>query len=63
MNRFETLSGEAIPFGLKNVDTDVILPAKHLKVITRSGLGRFEFALCARANLTMYSTPTRKRPF
>ena len=35
--------GRAIPFGLANVDTDVIIPAKWLKTITRDGLGRGAF--------------------
>ncbi|KKC24031.1 3-isopropylmalate dehydratase small subunit [Sphingomonas sp. SRS2] len=43
MKAIRTVSGVAIPFGRKNVDTDVILPAKHLKVITRTGLGRYAF--------------------
>ena len=37
------VEGRAYPFGLKNVDTDVIIPAHHLKTITRAGLGRFAF--------------------
>ena len=35
--------GRAIPFGLANIDTDVIIPAKWLKTITRDGLGRGAF--------------------
>jgi 3-isopropylmalate/(R)-2-methylmalate dehydratase small subunit len=36
--------GRAIPLGLKNVDTDIIIPAKWLKTISREGLvhGAFE---------------------
>ena len=37
------VAGRAIPFGRKNVDTDVIIPAHWLKTITRSGLGRGAF--------------------
>ncbi len=33
------ISGKAIPFGRKNVDTDVVIPAHWLKTITREGLG------------------------
>ena len=40
MNPVSTISGKAYPFGLKNVDTDVIIPAAWLKTISRSGLGK-----------------------
>ena len=39
-----TVEGVAIPFGAKNVDTDVIIPARYLKTITRAGLGKHAFA-------------------
>jgi 3-isopropylmalate/(R)-2-methylmalate dehydratase small subunit len=39
----EKVEGRAIPFGLKNVDTDVIIPAKWLKTISREGLGKGAF--------------------
>jgi 3-isopropylmalate dehydratase small subunit len=38
-----TIEGKAYPFGLKNVDTDVIIPAEWLKTISRSGLGKGAF--------------------
>jgi 3-isopropylmalate/(R)-2-methylmalate dehydratase small subunit len=37
------VEGRAYPWGAKNVDTDVIIPAHWLKTITRSGLGRGAF--------------------
>jgi len=43
MEPVNQIDGRAIPFGRKNVDTDVIIPAKWLKTITRSGLGRGAF--------------------
>ncbi|AEG50893.1 3-isopropylmalate dehydratase small subunit [Sphingobium chlorophenolicum L-1] len=43
MKQVERISGRAIPLGLKNVDTDVILPGPYLKTITRKGLGRVAF--------------------
>lgn len=43
MTPLVTVSGRAIPLGLKNVDTDVIIPAKWLKTISREGLGRGAF--------------------
>ena len=39
MEAVSRVSGRAIPFGAKNVDTDIIIPAKWLKTITREGLG------------------------
>ena len=38
------IEGRAIPFGRKNVDTDVIIAAEWLKTVSRSGLGRGAFA-------------------
>jgi 3-isopropylmalate/(R)-2-methylmalate dehydratase small subunit len=44
MQAFTTMTGAAIPFGGKNIDTDVIIPARSLKTITRTGLGRHAFS-------------------
>lgn len=43
MTPFSTLDGRAYPFGRANVDTDVIIPARWLKTITRAGLARGAF--------------------
>ncbi|MEY4720460.1 MAG: hypothetical protein RIQ46_185 [Pseudomonadota bacterium] len=43
MQAIRHVAGRAIPFGRKNVDTDVIIPAQWLKTITREGLGRGAF--------------------
>ena len=43
MTPFTTLTGIAVPFGEENVDTDVIIPAKYLKAVTRTGLGAGAF--------------------
>jgi 3-isopropylmalate/(R)-2-methylmalate dehydratase small subunit len=43
MEPVDSVEGRAIPFGRKNVDTDVIIPAHWLKTITREGLGRGAF--------------------
>ncbi|WP_230280743.1 3-isopropylmalate dehydratase small subunit [Croceicoccus sp. Ery15] len=43
MDKIDTIEGRAIPFGAKNVDTDVIIPARWLKTITREGLGEGAF--------------------
>ncbi len=43
MEPISTISGRAIPLGLKNCDTDVIIPAHYLKTISRAGLGKGAF--------------------
>lgn len=43
MDKVSTIRGRAIPLGLKNVDTDVIIPAHWLKTISREGLGEGAF--------------------
>jgi 3-isopropylmalate/(R)-2-methylmalate dehydratase small subunit len=40
MQPFTTLTGIAAPLPIPNVDTDKIIPARFLKTIKRSGLGR-----------------------
>ncbi|MDB5696338.1 MAG: 3-isopropylmalate dehydratase small subunit [Sphingomonas bacterium] len=43
MTPVTTVQGTAYPWGQKNVDTDVIIPAHWLKTTTRAGLGRGAF--------------------
>jgi len=43
MQPFKHVEGRAIPFGRKNIDTDLIIPARWLKTVTREGLGRGAF--------------------
>ncbi|MDA0256228.1 MAG: 3-isopropylmalate dehydratase small subunit [Chloroflexi bacterium] len=43
MNRVVTVRGKAVPLDRPNVDTDQIIPAKHLKRIERTGYGPFAF--------------------
>jgi len=43
LNPVTLVTGTAYPWGAKNVDTDVIIPARWLKTITRAGLGRGAF--------------------
>ena len=43
MQPVTAVSGTAYPWGAKNIDTDVIIPAHWLKTITRAGLGRGAF--------------------
>jgi 3-isopropylmalate/(R)-2-methylmalate dehydratase small subunit len=37
------VEGKAYPWGAKNIDTDVIIPAHWLKTVTREGLGKGAF--------------------
>ena len=43
MEKVRQVEGRAIPFGRKNVDTDVIIPARWLKTVSREGLGQGAF--------------------
>ncbi len=43
MKPVRKVEGRAIPFGQKNVDTDVIIAAEWLKTISREGLGKGAF--------------------
>jgi len=43
MKQVGTVRGKAIPLDRVNVDTDQIIPAKHLKRIERTGYGPFAF--------------------
>lgn len=48
-----TISGRAYPWGAKNIDTDIIIPAHWLKTTTREGLaaGAFETVRAELGNL------------
>ncbi len=52
-----TVEGKAYPFGLKNVDTDVIIPAHYLKTITRIGLGAGAFETIRREPGNVFDDP------
>lgn len=43
MTPVTSVSGRAYPLGRKNIDTDIIIPAKWLKTISREGLGKGAF--------------------
>ena len=43
MQPFTTLTGVAAPLPIANVDTDKIIPARFLKTLTRTGLGKALF--------------------
>ena len=43
MEKFNKLTGNAIPIRITNVDTDMIIPKQFLKTIKRTGLGEYLF--------------------
>jgi 3-isopropylmalate/(R)-2-methylmalate dehydratase small subunit len=43
MEKFTQITSIATPFPRVNIDTDIIIPAKHLKSIKRTGFGDFAF--------------------
>jgi len=43
MEKFTEITSIATPFPRVNVDTDIIIPAKHLKSIKRTGFGEHAF--------------------
>jgi 3-isopropylmalate/(R)-2-methylmalate dehydratase small subunit len=60
MEPIKQVEGRAIPFGRKNVDTDVIISAEWLKTITRDGLGRGAFAVLRADPDNLFDSPAFK---
>lgn len=60
MEAFTTLTGVAVPFGAANVDTDVIIPARFLKTVTRTGLGKGAFAALREDPDNIFDQPRHK---
>ncbi len=54
---FTRVEGRAYPLGLANVDTDMIIPAAHLKTVRRLGLGRFAFEAMRRNPGNIFDDP------
>ncbi len=57
MEPIKHVAGRAIPFGRKNVDTDVVIPAHWLKTITREGLGRGAFEAVKKEPGNVFTDP------
>src|SRR5687768_3119112 len=57
MDPVHHIDGRAIPFGLKNCDTDIIIPAHWLKTITREGLGRGAFEAIRKDPANIFDDP------
>jgi 3-isopropylmalate/(R)-2-methylmalate dehydratase small subunit len=58
MKPIKQVDGRAIPFGRKNVDTDVIIPAHWLKTISRDGLGKGAFEAVRKVPGNVFDDPT-----
>jgi len=57
MELVKQVEGKAYPFGRQNVDTDVIIPARWLKTVTREGLGRGAFETVRAAEGNVFDDP------
>jgi 3-isopropylmalate/(R)-2-methylmalate dehydratase small subunit len=51
------VEGRAYPFGAKNIDTDIIIPAHWLKTVTREGLGKGAFEALRREPGNVFDDP------
>lgn len=45
MEKFSTLTSQAVPLNIANVDTDQIIPARFLKATDKKGFGDNVFKL------------------
>ncbi len=57
MEPVKLISGKAYPFGRKNVDTDVVIPAHWLKTISRDGLGKGCFEVVRKEPSNVFDDP------
>ena len=57
MTPFTRVEGRAYPLPLRNIDTDLIIPAAYLKTIRRQGLGRHAFEVVRATPGNMFDDP------
>ncbi|MFC3440546.1 3-isopropylmalate dehydratase small subunit [Sphingobium rhizovicinum] len=57
MEKLTTVEGGAYPFGMKNVDTDIVIPAHWLKTISRNGLGKGAFEVLRKEPGNVFDDP------
>ncbi len=57
MEKLTSVEGSAYPFGMKNVDTDIVIPAHWLKTISRSGLGKGAFEVLRKEEGNVFDDP------
>ena len=60
MEPVSQVEGRAVPFGRKNIDTDLIIPARWLKTVTREGLGRGAFETVREDPANVFDQPEFK---
>ena len=60
MDAIRNVEGRAYPYGAKNVDTDVIIPARWLKTISRKGLGNGAFEAVREEDGNVFEDPEYK---
>ena len=57
MEKLTTVEGKAYPFGMKNVDTDIVIPSHWLKTISRTGLGKGAFEVLRKEPGNIFDDP------
>lgn len=57
MEKLTIVEGRAYPFGMKNVDTDIVIPAHWLKTISRTGLGKGAFEVLRKDPGNVFDDP------
>tara|TARA_R110000868_G_scaffold166081_4_gene399947 strand:- start:10456 stop:11049 length:594 start_codon:yes stop_codon:yes gene_type:complete len=57
MEKLTTVEGKAYPFGMKNVDTDIVIPSHWLKTISRTGLGKGAFEVLRKEPGNVFDDP------
>src|SRR4051812_47105292 len=57
MEPVRQVEGRAYPWGAKNIDTDVIIPAHWLKTVTRSGLAKGAFETVRAVDGNIFDDP------
>jgi 3-isopropylmalate/(R)-2-methylmalate dehydratase small subunit len=60
MEKLRTITGVAVPFGRSNVDTDLIIPGRYLKTVSRTGLGEGAFSALREDPDNIFDTPRHK---
>ncbi|MEM1132769.1 MAG: 3-isopropylmalate dehydratase small subunit [Pseudomonadota bacterium] len=60
MKAVKQVEGRAYPWGAVNIDTDIIIPSKWLKTITREGLGQGAFETVRAEADNVFDDPEHK---